>query len=105
MVSSAYLRLLIFLPAILIPVCVSKKVKQDQSLECSKWGENWAGTRPWRPKKGIQELTEMIQQESEIVVIILTTVCSGQAGMQELRWGESYEAAEVVQIGSGGGLD
>ena len=47
----------------------------------------------------------MIQQESEIVVIILTTVCSGQAGMQELRWGESYEAAEVVQIGSDGGLD
>lgn len=25
--------------------------------------------------------------------------------MQELRWGESCEAAEVVQIGSGGGLD
>ena len=25
--------------------------------------------------------------------------------MQELRWGESYEAAEAVQIGSGGGLD
>ena len=25
--------------------------------------------------------------------------------MQELRWGESYEAAEVVQIGSGGGMD
>ena len=47
----------------------------------------------------------MIQQESEIVVIILTTVCSGQAGMQELRWGESYEAAEEVQIGNGGGLD
>lgn len=47
----------------------------------------------------------MIKQESEIVVIILTPVCSGQAGMQELRWGESYEAAEAVQIGSGGGLD
>lgn len=37
-------------------------------------------------------------------MLILKTVCSGQAG-QELRWGESYEAAEVVQIGSGGGLD
>ena len=24
--------------------------------------------------------------------------------MQELRWGESYEAVEMVQIGSGGGL-
>ena len=66
-VSSAYLRLLIFLLAILIPVCVSKKVKQDQSLESSKWGENWAGTRPCRPKQGIQKLPEMIQQESEIV--------------------------------------
>ena len=25
--------------------------------------------------------------------------------MQELRWGESYETVEMVQIGSGGGLD
>ena len=38
-------------------------------------------------------------------MLILKTVCSGQAEMQELRWGESYEAAEVVQIGSDGGLD
>ena len=34
--------------------------------------ENWAGTRSCRPKQGIRELAEMIQQESEIVVIILT---------------------------------
>ena len=67
MVSSAYLRLLIFLPAILIPACDSSSptfstmysayraslvAKLVAQLQCRKpWFDSWVGKIPWKRER------------------------------------------------------